>query len=382
MMRLILGILLALSVAWQGWGFDIGMGLGFSPSRPHVVAVVSGGSISPSDNIEVTFSEAVNPVTVTNAGDGSGSFEVRDETAGTWVAGALSSADNIVWTFNPTASLTVGNSYRVYLTTGILGAATSRPYSGTDFLFAVIAQPLTEVFATEFPSAPAGIVYVAAGTIDPYPGGNATALSLNFQRTHFDFAGWQAGQSKTYASFEFKGDDNNNNIYADATDGVHYGLRVMEKPYTEDGLVNTSYLYRASLYVRPADTRIFFGSARFCSTALSSVSAATIDLTKRYRVILTIDHVANTLTVELYNVTDGVSVVTSTPKAMDQNLAEVDSRQPGTVVLQGYTHDGSATAPSFDLPNTRLKMTQNKHPSSAAPGPHVGGFEKISVSQE
>lgn len=95
--------------------------------------------IYPASNLVITFSEAVQ--NVNTVGDGTGTWEVYNLTTTSYIAGVLSSPDNIVWTFNPTADLTVGHNYEIRLSTAINGIATGTPYSGVDFTFTCEAAP-------------------------------------------------------------------------------------------------------------------------------------------------------------------------------------------------------------------------------------------------
>lgn len=96
--------------------------------------VITETDVEFNENIIITFSEAVDPLTVTNVGDGSGSMEFSD--SGGWIAGVLSTSDNIQYSFNPTANLTIGNQVTATLTSAIESAVGGVPYAGPyTFLF-------------------------------------------------------------------------------------------------------------------------------------------------------------------------------------------------------------------------------------------------------
>lgn len=101
------------------------------------------GTGYPEANISITFSEEINPASVTNVGNGTGTFELKNDSKDTWIAGSISTSDNITFTFNPTPFLTVGDSYTVFLSDTIEGSATGLLYSGRDFSFNVVIDPLT-----------------------------------------------------------------------------------------------------------------------------------------------------------------------------------------------------------------------------------------------
>lgn len=97
------------------------------------------GTVYPYSDLVVIFSEALDPATVTNVGDGTGSFELYDQTGEAWVAGSLSTVDNITWTFNPTAELVAGQKYTLVLADTI-AATSGRLYSGLDGIITVVAD--------------------------------------------------------------------------------------------------------------------------------------------------------------------------------------------------------------------------------------------------
>jgi hypothetical protein len=107
--------------------------------------VVTPVSIDPDSNIIISFSEPVNPATVTNVGDGSGSFEVYNNTTASWVAGVLSTSDNTQYTFNPTSDFDFEDSVTVHLTSAIQTPG-GDPYTGPfEIEYQVVAEfdPLT-----------------------------------------------------------------------------------------------------------------------------------------------------------------------------------------------------------------------------------------------
>jgi hypothetical protein len=84
-------------------------------------------------DVVITFSEAVDPSTVTNNGNGTGSMEFKD--SGGWISGTLSTSDNIQWKFNPTSYLTLGDRVTAVLTTAIETLVGGNPYSGPSNLY-------------------------------------------------------------------------------------------------------------------------------------------------------------------------------------------------------------------------------------------------------
>lgn len=96
------------------------------------------------DNINVLFSEVINPDTVTNVGDGSGSFELYNNTTPGWVSGSIATSDNLTFPFDPTSDLTADDNYTIFLTADIKGAATGLSYSEQDFTFTAVALPFED----------------------------------------------------------------------------------------------------------------------------------------------------------------------------------------------------------------------------------------------
>ena len=111
---------------------------GLTGAEPQLSGAITE-PIYTNDNINVLFTETVNPATVTTNGDGTGSFEVYDNTGAAWVAGSTSTADNLTFSFNPTSDLTAGSSYTIHLSTAIRGSATGTSYSGENFTFTAVA---------------------------------------------------------------------------------------------------------------------------------------------------------------------------------------------------------------------------------------------------
>ncbi|WP_113878910.1 phage tail protein [Marinobacter nauticus] len=110
----------------QGRWISIGRegGVKVYPSAPvnpplyqlYVVAsplAVTESGITSSGSIYVTFEISVDPNTVTNIGDGSGSLEFFDEKSGQYITGNLSTSDNTTFLFTPTAMPVRGAIIRV-----------------------------------------------------------------------------------------------------------------------------------------------------------------------------------------------------------------------------------------------------------------------------
>lgn len=102
------------------------------------------------NNIVVLFSETVDPATVTTVGDGSGSFEIYNNTTPGWVAGVVSTADNLTFSFNPASDLTATDSYTVFLSSAITGLATGRAYNNQNFTFTAVANLTGNLFELQF----------------------------------------------------------------------------------------------------------------------------------------------------------------------------------------------------------------------------------------
>jgi hypothetical protein len=109
-------------------------GLGLGLGIPFVAGFGASGitvtNIFINSNIIITFSEEVDPLTVTNFGNGSGSFELYNDTAAAWVTGSLTTSDNIQFTFDPSSDFTVGDGLTLHLTSAIETAVGANPYTG------------------------------------------------------------------------------------------------------------------------------------------------------------------------------------------------------------------------------------------------------------
>lgn len=115
------------SAAWRAlWANDI------------LVHATMNSPINVSTNLNVLFSELIVAAGVTNNGDGTGTYELFNNTTPGWVAGTLSTADDMTFTFDPTDNLTLASSYTIFLSKTITGSATGRSYDGLSLTFTVV----------------------------------------------------------------------------------------------------------------------------------------------------------------------------------------------------------------------------------------------------
>lgn len=123
--------------------------------------------------IDLVFELELDPATVTNVGDGSGTLEFYNETTAGYVSGSLTTADNITYTFTPSVAFDRDDVIRVEPTTDIK-SATGLAYSGqqVDVPMAIdIAWPYTAgTFDNNISARDGGSLVILAAMIFTAPG--------------------------------------------------------------------------------------------------------------------------------------------------------------------------------------------------------------------
>lgn len=153
-------------------------------------------------NIVIVFSEAVDPLTVTNVGNGTGSFELYNDTQDAWVAGVLSTSDNIEWTFNPTANFTYQDRLTLHLTSAIESAVGAVPYDGPfEYKYRVVNRlPVMTAFTIDATSNDAniGILTLTATDAD----NDAIHFGISLTNDYTTVETWQTNAAWIAAGFD------------------------------------------------------------------------------------------------------------------------------------------------------------------------------------
>ena len=108
---------------------DITRGL---TERGGVTPQITGSITTPiytNEVVSMRFSEFIDPATVISVGNGSGSFELHDDTADAYVGDSNSTVDNLTFTFGLSTPLVAGHIYTIEPTSDIKGSVSGRSYS-------------------------------------------------------------------------------------------------------------------------------------------------------------------------------------------------------------------------------------------------------------
>lgn len=108
--------------------------------------VTEGVTQEPVIAIAIQFSEAVDPLTVNHVGDGTGTFELRNDDTMTFIFGQLSTSDNITFNLELGGNLAGLTNFRVMLSNQIQSADGTKNYTGQNFSFQTNA---TELFSND-----------------------------------------------------------------------------------------------------------------------------------------------------------------------------------------------------------------------------------------